>query len=158
MDVWSVSSCISENFANYFDFWMHNGFWLFNSSEEIEKLAADNGIELTGTSLCYYEVYNQQYDDNDKRSWSPVTPDSSFVTNIVRPSAQTLLGFDVVSFYVQTSPECSPLSCRHFAEELPVNSHCLFSTFAGARETLELGRLDDLYLGPYRILAVYSLP
>jgi hypothetical protein len=30
-DVYSVSSCISDNFADYIKYWKHNGYWLFDS-------------------------------------------------------------------------------------------------------------------------------
>lgn len=36
-DIYSVSGCISKNFADYIIFWKHNGYWLFDSPEVIES-------------------------------------------------------------------------------------------------------------------------
>jgi hypothetical protein len=33
IDVYSVSGCISENFADYIQYWRHNGYWLFDSPD-----------------------------------------------------------------------------------------------------------------------------
>ena len=29
IDIFSVSGCVSENFADYIGFWKHNGYWFF---------------------------------------------------------------------------------------------------------------------------------
>src|SRR5450631_14418 len=55
LDVYSVSSCVNDDFADYFKYWKHNGYWLFDSPEIIQTLARDNSIELDRTSLFYYE-------------------------------------------------------------------------------------------------------
>jgi hypothetical protein len=40
VDIFSVSACISEDFADYhIQYWKHNGYWLFDSPEIIRKLA-----------------------------------------------------------------------------------------------------------------------
>jgi hypothetical protein len=31
IDIYSVSSCHSENFADYIPYWKHNGYWFFDS-------------------------------------------------------------------------------------------------------------------------------
>jgi len=40
-----------------------------------------------------------------------------------------LEGFDVTTFSVANSPECSPLSCNDLAADIAVNKHCLFDSF-----------------------------
>ncbi len=27
IDIYSVSGCVSEDFADYIDYWKHNGYW-----------------------------------------------------------------------------------------------------------------------------------
>lgn len=66
-----------------------------------------------------------------------------------------LLGFDVVSFDAQTTPECSPLSCNNLAESIDVNEHCLLPSFESAKQLLESGTFDNSEPGPFRVFAVY---
>ena len=33
IDIFSVSGCVSEDFADYIGFWKHNGYWFFDSPE-----------------------------------------------------------------------------------------------------------------------------
>jgi len=70
----------------------------------------------------------------------------------------SLEGFDVTSFVVHTSPECSPLSCNSLAEKIPTNRHCLFNTFDEAKSAIDNGMFAGAEPGPYRIIAVYSVP
>ncbi len=42
-DIYSVSNCTSHNFAEYIQFWKHNGYWFFDSPEIITKLAEEHG-------------------------------------------------------------------------------------------------------------------
>jgi hypothetical protein len=46
-------------------------------------------------------------------------PAAAFVTQVREPGERVLEGFDVVSFYAETSPECSPLSCNSLASKSP---------------------------------------
>lgn len=155
VDIYSVSGCVSENFANYIPYWKHNGYWFFDSPGVIRALAADQSLDLSGTMLFYYEVYDQQWDG---KNWLPFAPEPSFPTDVVAPTVRQLEGFDVATFYVGTSPECSPLSCNSLASDVPTNGHCLFSTFAEAKKSLTTGAFADCEPGPYRIFAVYSTP
>lgn len=155
-DIYSLSGCISEYFADYINFWRHNGYWLFDSPEIMEKLAKEHSFSLDGLSLFYYEAYEHEYEETQK-AWIPFAPEESFTTNVRLPKSKTLEGFDVTCFSVRTSPECSPLSCSLLASELPVNEHCLFETFDVAREAIERGAFEDSEPGPYRIIAVYSM-
>jgi len=64
---------------------------------------------------------------------------------------------DVVAFYGQTSPECSPLSCTSPAAEVETNTCCLLQSFVQARALLENGAFNASAPEPYRIFAVYSV-
>ena len=153
IEIYSVSHCISRDFADYVDFWKHNGFWFFNSPAAIRSFAEQNSISLDGTSLFYYEGYELEFDGE---RWNPFKP-AEFSTEVVEPSHKHLEGFDVVTFSVGTSPECSPLSCNSLADIVQTNEHCLFETFEEAKVALENGTFIDSDPGPYRIYAVNSL-
>ena len=153
VDIYSVSGCISRNFAEFIDYWKHNGYWFFDSPAVIETLARDHAIDLTGTKLFYYEVHESEFND----TWEPFEPEHSLPTDVVQPASKQLEGFDVVSFYAGTTPECSPLSCNAVASEQAVNEHCLLVSAEEAHRLVECGRLDHAEPGPYRIFAVYSL-
>ncbi len=153
-DVYSVSGCISEDFADYIQHWKHNGYWLFDSPEIIRTVAQENSIQLGGTSLFYYEVYEMEFDG---KTWSPYEAQSSFPTNVIPPQEKVLEGFDVVTFYAKNAPEHSPLSCNGIAKEIRTNQHCLLESFAEAYDRLNGGACNNAEPGPYRIFAVYSV-
>jgi hypothetical protein len=154
-NIFSASGCISEVFADYINFWKHNGYWLFDSPEIIEEIAVEEKIDLSKNTLFYYEAYEMEF--NDKLySWSVFAPVIGFKTNIILPIEKQLRGFDVCTFSCGNKPECSPLSCNSLSETLAVNEHCLFDTFKEAKEAIESGRFNNSEPGPYRILAVYT--
>lgn len=126
-DVYSVSGCINEDFADYVEYWKHNGYWLFDSPQIIRELALANSIQLEGASLFYYEVNEMEFDG---KTWSPYEPESSLPTDVIVPEEKILEGFDVVTFYAKSSPERSPLSCNGMAKEIQTNQHCLLESFA----------------------------
>ena len=154
-DIYSVSNCLSNNFADYINFWRHNGYWLFNSPAIIEEISRAENIDLTNTKLFYYEVYEFEYDEH-KRQWVAFDPEASFATEVAAPANMQLEGFDVVTFFAHTSPECSPLSCCALAKDLSVNQHCLFRTLAEAKEATDRGLFNNSEPGPYRIFSVYA--
>ena len=154
-DIYSVSNCVSEAFCDYVKQWKHNGFWLFDSPAVIREVAAAESIDLSTHRFFYYEVYEEQYDER-RKTWEPFEPEKSFETRVVVPEERQLEGYDVVTFYAQTSPECSPLSCNHMAESIPVNLHCLFASIGEAKSHLDGGAFDQCEPGPYRIFAVFS--
>lgn len=154
VDIYSVSSCVSETFADYIDYWKHNGYWFFDSPEIIKSIAEETSIQLDGTSLFYYEVYEMEFDGN---KWQSYAPEPSFPTNVVPPSHQQLEGFDVVTFYAGALPECSPLSCNSLAKDIRTNDHCLFSSFDEAESNVKGGAFRQCEPGPYRIFSVYSV-
>jgi hypothetical protein len=153
-DIYSVSHCVSEDFANYINFWKHNGYWLFNSPEVIRSIARDNALSLEGLSLFYYEAHELEFDGDN---WKPYSPESSFKTDVAMPPNKQLEGFDVVTFWCRTSPECSPLSCNSLAKDVRTNSHCLFGSFEEAEANLNSDAFRTCEPGPYRVFAVYSV-
>ena len=152
--IYSLSGCISKNFTDYIDFWMHNGYWLFDSAAPIIDIAREKKIDLTKTVLFFYEVHELEF---DRGIWRRFEPEPSFHTNVHVPEKKVLEGYDVVNFTVRTSPECSPLSCNALAAEVETNSRCLLESLAQAQRLLEIGTFNNSEPGPYRIFAVYSV-
>lgn len=154
-DIYSVSGCISKDFADYINYWKHNGYWFFDSPQIISELAQQHSIDLTGTRLFFYEVYEREFDDTQGQ-WVIFQPEPSFKTQVVTPTEKVLEGYDVVTFSVRTSAECSPLSCNSLATEVETNQHCLLPSLERARQLLEEGKFEKTEPGPYRVFAVYS--
>src|SRR5437868_13810409 len=154
IDVYSVSGCTSEDFADYINYWKHNGFWFFDSPDVIRLVANENSIGLEGTNLFYYEVHELEFEGG---RWDPVNLEPSMPTNVVVPPSRQLEGFDVVTFSQRNAPECSPLSCNHLAEEVVTNSHCLFASFEEAEVNVKNGVFNNSEPGPYRIFSVFSV-
>jgi hypothetical protein len=154
IDIYSVSNCQSENFADSIPYWKHNGYWFFDSPEIIKNVATEHSIPLEGTSLFYYEVYEMEFDGE---SWFPFSPEPSFPTNVIPPSDKQFEGFDVVNFTARTSPECSGLSCSSMATDLHTNGHCLFASFNEAERNVSEGGFNESEPGPYRIFSVYTV-
>jgi len=151
--IYSVSHCMSADFADYVNFWQHNGYWFFDSPQIIQKLAEEHALDLSGARLFYYEVHDREFDEGQ---WVEFQPEPSFKTEVVVPARKTLEGYDVVTFSVKTSAECSPLSCNGLADEIETNEHCLLKSLEGAQRLLEDGKFKNSEPGPYRIVAVYS--
>jgi hypothetical protein len=156
LDIYSLSNCMSKEFADYIHFWKHNGYWLFNAPAVIEQIAKEHAIDLTGTTMFYYEVYELEFDEG-KGQWVSFKGEESFPTEVVAPASRKLEGYDVVSFAARTSPEYSPLSCNSLATSIKTNSHCLLTSFDDAKRLVEAGMFNDSEPGPYRIFAVYTL-
>lgn len=156
VDIYSVSSCVSEDFDDWINYWKHNGYWFFDSPKIIRDLSMEHGISLDSMKLFFYLAYEQQWDGEDEE-WISYAPEKSFSTNVLLPEESLLQGFDVVSFSSQTSAECSPLSCNHMAQELNVNPHCLLDSFKEAKRCVETGKIEECEPGPYRIIEVHSV-
>ena len=90
VDIYSVSGCISAGFAEYIPYWKHNGYWLFDTPEDIQQLARENAIELEWTSLFYYEIYEQEFDE-DAEEWSSFEPEPSFPTRVIVPPQRVIV-------------------------------------------------------------------
>lgn len=155
-DVYSLSGCVSHHFADYIRHWKHNGYWLFDSPRLIADVAEAASAPLEGTKLFYYEAFAHQFDEASG-IWEAFGPEPSFITRVVAPKNKLLEGFDIVSFSLGNSPECSPLSCHAMADDLPANQHCLLGSLEEAKAVIEQGVLVGCEPGPYRIIAVYSV-
>lgn len=156
-DVYAVCNCVSSDFCDYINFWKHNDYWFFDTPALIRSISIENGIDLSGTALLFYRGYPQQFDAKAD-SWIDFAAESAFSPNVAPPSDELFLGFDVVTYSMQSSPECSPLSCNSLATELQVNEHCLIRSLDYAIECLENGAFANSEPGPYRIIAVNSIP
>ena len=53
VDIYSVSGCFSGDFAEYINYWRHNGYWLFDSPQVIREVAALAKSDLSRTKLFY---------------------------------------------------------------------------------------------------------
>ena len=155
-DIYAVSDCVSDDFCDFVNYWKHNGFWFFDSPVLIRDIATENQIDLTDTELVYYRGHPKQF-DADLEAWTDYAPDDAFATNVTAPSDETLIGFDVVTYSMQNSPECSPLSCNHVATDVHVNKHCLIESLDYAIDRLENGVFNDSEPGPYRIIEVNAV-
>ena len=61
-DIYSASHCISENFADYINYWKHNGYWFFDSPAIIQSIVKEHSLPFEGLSLFYYEVCEMEFD------------------------------------------------------------------------------------------------
>jgi hypothetical protein len=131
-------------------------YWLFDSPALMQEIAREHDIDLSGTTLFYYEVFEKQFDGQSKE-WSSFQPEPSFSTDVEKPNSARLQGYDVTTFCTGTNPECSPLSCNGLATKITTNRHCLFDSFEQAKHSLDAGEFDHAEPGPFRIFAVYTL-
>ncbi|MGD0098009.1 MAG: hypothetical protein ABSB60_16085 [Terracidiphilus sp.] len=158
LDVYSVSACVNDDFADYVDYWKHNCWWFFDSPEVIQSVAQENSIDLQGTKLFYYEAHELELADS---VWRPLSPNRFWhiEPHVVPPTQKQLEGFDVVEFWVENSPapEYSPLSGSGLANKLNTNSHCLFDSFDETYNALVSGQFDGGDFDVFRIFAVYSV-
>ena len=155
IDIFAVSPCMSKHFADYIQYWRHNGYWLFNKPSDMDEIVSREGKNRADLKLFYYEVYERQFNEHNMR-WSGFEPES-FVTNVEKPANARLEGFDVVTFEAASTPVHSPLSCNGLGDVLPVNARCLFETFEEAKSALEAGKFNNSEPGPFRIFSVYSV-
>jgi hypothetical protein len=150
--IYSVSDCISKDFADYIQYWKHNQYWFFNRPEDMDAIIREQGI--TGElELLYYELYEKEFDE-EEQAWQEFPAEESFGYDVKPPAEKEFLGFDIVNYTMGTSPEHSPLSCNLLCREVDVNEYCLLDDFERAvqlTETLNQKRAEP---GPYRIIAV----
>jgi hypothetical protein len=155
-DIYSVSSCVSEDFCDWIHSWKHNGFWFFDSPDIIRKIAASRNVELDKATWFYYEAFEQEF-VSEESHWCSFAPEPSFPLDVQPPQKPVLRGIDIVTYFVGNSPECSPLSCNHMAEKFAVNRHCLLDNFDEAKALVEAGCFDECEPGPYRLVAVHTI-
>jgi len=156
-DILSVSGCVSEDFADWINYWKHNGYWFFDSPDVIVSLADEHDLDLSQARWFYFEAYEKEFDE-DSGEWRNFDPEASFATCIVVPENMKLMGYDIITFSCGTSAECSPLSCNHVAKEVKVNRHCLLDSFEAAMSFVDTKAYLGGEPGPYRIFAVYEVP
>jgi len=154
--IYSVANCISEDFADYIDFWRHNGFWLFDHPKIIAEICGENLIDMTGLRFLYLESELLQYDP-DLKKWIEYAPESSFPTNVAKLTGTKMLGYDVATVFCGNVPEHSPLSCNHVASVVPVNRYCLIDKLDDARDHVEGGVFANSEPGYLRIIAVHEI-
>ena len=154
--VYSVADCLSEPFGDYVPLFRHNGFRLFDTEAAVRAAAGELGASLDGTRMFYFEVHSEEWDED--RAWAPFAPLPDSVMQVVPPAARQLEGFDVVSTFSGPWFCCSPLTCNGLATEIETNARGLLATLEQARRLLESGVFRNSEPGPYRIVAVYTLP
>jgi hypothetical protein len=156
VDIYSVNNCVNDDFADYVDFWKHNGYWFFDSPRIISDLARENSIEISGSKLFYYEAHELEFDGEN---WRTFAPGFNIPVNVIPPSKKQFEGFDIVTVWVENSPapEHSPLSCNSLANKVQTNSHCLIDSLETAKTSLNEGRFRGADPGAQRIFAVYSV-
>lgn len=154
--IYSVSPCISRDFAEWIHFWKHNGYWFFDSPSILSDLAVAHGISLDEMTLFYYRVHEKQWHP-ESRSWLEFSPEPSFTTNVIIPDQHLVAGYDVVTYSTGNSAECSPLSCNLLAEDVPTNEHCLLASLEDAVALIEAGAFRDCEPGPLRVIEVSTL-
>lgn len=160
-NIYTLGDCPGNSTHDFYDFiplWKHNGYWLFNTPEEMHEIASEQQIDLSKMTLFYYEAYEQEFDfvgESDEPVWSSFEADSHFHTSIVIPDTKTFVGFDVVEYTQGNSPECSLLACTDLTETLNINEHCLFETIEEAKASLENCDFHAREPGPYRVISVY---
>src|SRR5437899_9527271 len=71
IDIYSVSACQSENFTDYIGHWKHNGYWLFDSPQVIKEVAEKDSVDLAGTTLFYYEIFEMEFTEGEWRQHKP---------------------------------------------------------------------------------------
>jgi hypothetical protein len=155
-EILSLSSCCSKDFADWINYWRHNGYWLFDSQSVIRELAREHSLDLSDCRWFYYEGHETAFDAT-VRAWLPYASKPSFETPIQPPTGAILRGYDIVTYAAGTNAECSPLSCNYKAEEIVTNRYCLLDSFEVAHELTDQGRFDDSEPGPYRIVAVHEI-
>ena len=113
-------------------------------------MAQANAIDLTGTTLVFYEVHGLEFDDAESQ-WRTFNPEPSFTTQVVLPIEKVLKGCDVVTFSAGTGAEYSPLSCNALAADLETNQHCLLISFERATNCWRRGDSRTRNLAPIGI-------
>ena len=153
--IYAVSICISKDFTNYIPYWKHNQYWFFNSPRDMDAILREEKIS-DELELLFYEMYEKEFEAMEQ-VWQEITAEESFGYQVILPSQKDILGFDIVSYSMGTSHECSPLSCNNLCQEAQVNQFCLLDDFEEAIKLTGLLKEKKAEPGPYRIIAVYRI-
>ncbi len=57
-DIYSISKCISKDFADYTKCWKHNGYWFLNSPEAIREIAKSFETQVRQPDAKILEGYD----------------------------------------------------------------------------------------------------
>jgi hypothetical protein len=150
--IYSVSGCTSNDFTNYIPYWKHNKYWFFNNPEDMDRILQVEKI-TDEFELLFYELYEKEFDE-EEQTWEEITGEDSFGYDVKKPAQKDFLGYDIVSYSVGTTHECSPLSCNWLCREVEVNEYCLLDDFDQALKVTESLSENKVEPGPYRIIAV----
>jgi hypothetical protein len=153
--IYSVSHCISKDFADYIPFWKHNKYWFFNNPEDMAIIIKEQKIS-DEFELLFYELYEKEFDEGEG-VWQDFTVEESFGYQVTAPVQREFLGFDIVSYSLGTSHQCSPLSCNGLCQDVEVNEYCLLDDFDHAIRLTETLNTSKAEPGPYRIIAVHRV-
>lgn len=88
-DIFSVRNCISGDICDDTNFWRHNGYWLFDSPNDMEDLAAEVPIPLEGLVLFFFRLHPSQW-VREIDDWDAFSPEESFETRVVQPARSKL--------------------------------------------------------------------
>jgi hypothetical protein len=119
---------------------------VYDSEELAVAILPDDGISF---DIYGYFLYPMVF-----KSEKPEPLVISGSSRDLSPSFE-FLGFDVVSRSLGSTFECSPLSCNHWAEKVPVNEHCLIDELKLAFEVAAAWALGGAEPGPYFVLQVW---
>jgi hypothetical protein len=149
-DVYSVSRCISDGFADYVGSWRHSGYWLFDSPEVIRQLARDHALDLAGTALFFYEVHELEFDEDDAR-WTPYAPEPSLPTRVVPPAARTWRAT------TSSRSACGPVPSARRCRAMPWRPRSRGTRIACCRRSSGPSVADRGTLRPHRARALPDL-
>ena len=153
--VYAVSNCISKDFTNYLPYWKHTKYWFFNRPEDMDGILTEEKISEE-LELLFYELYENEFDE-EEQAWQEIQGEEAFGYQVSMPSQKEFLGFDIVTYSMGTSHECSPLSCNWLCREVQVNQYCLLDDFDAAIQITESLSGKKAEPGPYRIIAVHKI-
>lgn len=147
-EIGSVSPCLSPGPDGWIEAWKHNEWACYDDPATAWSMVAAS--RRSDFCLYAYEVYPAGFEEGQEIELDGPKPDAAPID-----STFEFIGWDAVSDSGgQRQFECSPLSCNHMAEGIPVNRSCLLD-FEGAR-ALAL-RADELGCepGPYYVVKVW---
>ena len=146
-EVCSVSDCISSGPDGWIDHWTHNAFWAYDSPDAAWSVVPANQADF---DLYAWRIFPVRFtDEHDEPLELPHLDVAPLPPTFIR------LGFDAVSRHLDSTFECSPLSCNSMAQEIPVNRFCLVETESEAfRVAREFARTEP-EPGPYFLIEVW---
>jgi len=150
-DVYSISSCVSEDFGDYISNWKHNGYWFFDSPEIIKNVAKENSIRLRGRPF-YYEAYEMEFDGE---SWFVMVAGDTIPDQCCSASRRHLEGFDAVSFSAGRIRNVHPCPATRLQKSFRY-SHCSFESFDDAKRNLDNGSFRDAEFAPTEYFRVFG--